>query len=123
MDVKATVYAALHADAALLALLPDGDVFMDKSPDAGTYPVVVVQEVDDVPQEFADNAEIWRRLRYQVSVLTADGEAGAIEALIRADMAALGFQRSTFTEIMDGPESNQHHVRVLQFTIATNAEV
>ncbi|MBO6177821.1 MAG: hypothetical protein J6O04_01435 [Selenomonadaceae bacterium] len=114
MDIRKLVYETLINDATLCALLAEGakSVYTTYSEDAGTYPVVVVSLVDDVPELHADNKEIASLIRFQVTIITEDAEYNAIESLVKKDMLDLGAMRALTTEYRD----NQHF-RVLQFRI------
>ena len=114
MDIRKLIYNSLIADADLCALLADGahSVYTTYSEDAGTYPVVVISLVDDVPELHADNKEIVSLIRFQITIVTTNGEYDGLETLIKKDILGLGAMRVLTTEYKD----NQHF-RVLQFRI------
>jgi len=118
-DIKKLVHDKLQSDMALLALLPDGKVYFGRSEDAGTYPVVVVSEVDDVAVQYADDKELCRRLRYQVTILSDDGEVREIEKRILEDMLELGFVRSSSIFYM---ENDNVYGRAIDFLIAATPD-
>ena len=118
-DIKKEIYETLSQDEALTALLPEGgeSVYMAISEDAGTYPVVVIKEVDNTPA-FADDQELMNFIRYQVTIVSNDGEFIEIEQIILKDMYGLGFSRSTTTEWNQGGT----YYRALQFIIKTGVD-
>lgn len=114
MDIRKLVYKALIDDTSLCALLADGanSVYTTYSEDAGTYPVIVVSLVDDVPELHGDNKELASLIRFQVTIITEDAEFDEIESFVKKDMLALGAMRALTTEYRD-----REHFRVLQFRI------
>ena len=59
MDVRKAIYDKLSNDSELTSLLAKNGIYTTYSEDAGTYPVVVVSLVDDVPALCADNIELY----------------------------------------------------------------
>ena len=118
-DIRKEIYETLSKDEALTALLAEGkeSVYMAISEDAGTYPVVVIKEVDNTPA-FADDKELMNFIRYQITIVTHDGEFLEIERIILQDMYGLGFSRSTTTEWNQGGT----YYRALQFIIKTGVD-
>ena len=114
-DIRKEVINKLKNDSALTTLLASGanSVYMNYSENAGSYPVVVVHIVDEVADAFADNDEVWNRVRYQITIITTDAEYNNIEQRIKLDMKELGFVRSITTDFKEG----SLHYRVLQFVI------
>lgn len=115
-DIRKLVYDTLTADTALCALLatPTDSIYMSYSVDAGTYPVIVISMVDDVPAFHADNIELASIVRFQISIITEDAEYDTIEDLVKNDLINIGAMRSISTEYR---EKNLHY-RILQFRIA-----
>ena len=91
---------ALKSNQSLCGLLAHRkrSVYYGYSEDAGTYPVVIVTIVDDVPSTHADNREIYGIVRFQVTILTRDAEYDAIEEQVKQSMLSLGAMRSISTE-------------------------
>jgi len=118
-DIKLLVHDKLQSDAELLAMLPDGKVYFGRSEDAGTYPVVVASEVDDVAVRHADDMELCRRLRYQLTILSDDGEVRGIEKRITEDMLELGFVRASSRDYM---EDDHVYGRAMDFLIAATPD-
>lgn len=119
MDIRKLVYNSLVSDIALCDLLASGanSVYTTYSEDAGTYPVVVIGLIDDVPELHGDNKELASLVRFQVSIITKDAEFDAIEALVKKNLLALGAMRALTTEFRD-----KEHYRVLQFRIPNLVE-
>lgn len=115
MDIRKTIIDNLKANTALTALLANGaeSIYYGYSEDSGTYPVVVVTLIDDVPDTHADNEEIYGIVRYQVSIITVDAEYDEIETQVKATMKSIGAMRSICTEFRD----NNLYFRILQFKI------
>ena len=113
MDIRKLLYEKLNSDEALLALLAPNGIYTTYSEDAGTYPVVVISLVDDVPTIHADNTELASVTRFQVSIITVDAEFDLIESLVKKDMSDIGAMRRLTTEFRE----NNLHYRILQFVI------
>ena len=113
MDIRKLLYEKLNSDEALLNLLASNGIYTTYSEDAGTYPVVVISLVDDVPAIHADNSEFASVTRFQISIITTDAEFDLIESLVKKDLFELGAMRRLTTEFR---EDNLHY-RILQFTI------
>lgn len=122
MNVQERVYQALRKDAALAGLLASDRrgpcIYHGKSPDAGSYPVLVYSVVSDVPALSADGEEIERRVTVRVHILTKDGAADAIESAVRKDMERLGFRRRQSLEMAE----RQQFVKMIDFCIGTGVE-
>ena len=114
MDIRKLLYEKLNSDEALLTLLAPNGIYVTYSEDAGTYPVIVISLIDDVPAIHADNREIASHIRFQISIITTDAEYDEIESLVKKDMSELGAMRRLTTEFR---EDNLHY-RILQFTIS-----
>ena len=95
MNVQERVYQALRKDAALSRLLAHDRrgpcIYHGKSPDAGSYPVLIYSVVSDVPALSADGEEIERRVtvrercpkgygtaRLPSAAVSRDGRAAAV---------------------------------------------
>ena len=113
MDIRKLLYDKLNTDKTLTALLVKNGIYTTYSEDAGTYPVVVISLVDDVPAIHADNVELASKTRFQISIITTDAEYDEIENIVRRDMAELGAMRRLTTEFRE----NNIHYRILQFVI------
>ena len=114
MDIRKLLYEKLNGDEILLTLLAPNGIYTTYSEDAGTYPVVVISLVDDVPAIHADNRELASHIRFQISIITTDAEFDDIESLVKKDLLELGAMRRLTTEFRE----NDLHYRILQFTIS-----
>ena len=114
MDIRKLLYEKLNSDEALLTLLAPNGIYVTYSEDAGTYPVIVISLIDDVPAIHADNREIASHIRFQISIITTDAEYDEIEHIVKKYMRELGAMRRLTTEFR---EDNLHY-RILQFTIS-----
>ena len=119
MNVQERVYQALRKDTALAGLLARDRrgpcIYHGKSPDAGSYPVLVYS---DVPALSADGEEIERRVTVRVHILTKDGAADAIEDCVMKRMKDIGFRRAQSVEFA---EKNMF-VKAIDFRIGTGVE-
>ena len=113
MDIRKVLYEKLNNDSLLTSLLAPNGIYTTYSEDAGTYPVVVISLVDDVPTIHADNAELASVTRFQISIITTDAEFDEIENIVKKDLLELGAMRRLTTEFRE----NNLHYRILQFTI------
>lgn len=116
MDIRKIIYDKLSADTELIKLLPDNRIYTAVSDDAGTYPVVVLSIIDDVPSLHADDLEIYSDVRFQLTIITDDGEYDAIEQLIKNDMTEINARRKITTDIK---EDNKYE-HILQYVISNN---
>ena len=78
----------------------------------GNYPVLVYQEISNVPNSHADNKEWTRRVIFQISIGTEDDEYFEIEESVTNLMIDLGFMRTDSHDIFDGV-----FWRVIRFSI------
>ena len=113
MDIRKLLYEKLNGSEELTALLAPNGIYTTYSEDAGSYPVVVISLVDNIPAIHADNTELASVTRFQISIITTDAEFDKIELIVKKDMFELGAMRRLTTEFR---EDNLHY-RILQFTI------
>ncbi|MBR3721242.1 MAG: hypothetical protein IKN12_00585 [Selenomonadaceae bacterium] len=113
MGIRKLIYEKLHSNQKLTTLLANDGIYTTYSEDAGSYPVVVISLVDDVPAIHADNREIASHIRFQISIITTDAEFDEIESIVKKDLLELGAMRRLTTEFR---EDNLHY-RILQFVI------
>ena len=113
MDIRKVIFEKLNSDLSLTSILASGGIYTTYSEDAGSYPVVVISLVDDVPAIHADNRELASHIRFQISIITTDAEFDEIESLVKKDMFELGAMRRLTTEFRE----NDLHYRILQFVI------
>lgn len=112
LNIKPTLYNALSADAALVAMVTGG-IFADRNPDGGTYPALTYSEISNVPILNADNAEEISRSTIQISVLTDGASTTAIAERVNVIMLGLGFMRQFAGDLMDG----NIKIKALRYTI------
>ena len=113
--MRKAIIDALKDNSNLTSLLSGGadSVYYGYSEDAGTYPVVVVTIIDDVPDTHADNDEIYGIIRFQVTIITVDAEYDEIERQVKLSMKDIGAMRSICTEFKE----NNLFYRAIQFRI------
>ena len=95
MNIKEKVYTALNASTDLTKLLVKDSngqcIYHCRSPNAGSYPILVYTMIEDKPAVIADGTVLERRITIRISILTADGVFQKIFNEIWKVMAALGF--------------------------------
>lgn len=64
----------------------------------GDYPVVVYNEIENVPALFGDNIELLRKIVFLVSIGTEKDRYGELERAVIAAMTGLGFVHVDTTE-------------------------
>lgn len=79
---------------------------------SATYPVVVYQEISNVPAMHGDNSEVLRRVTFQISIGTNNDEYSDLESTVETVMHNLGFMRVDSRDIFDGV-----YWRVIRFII------
>ena len=77
MSIASKVYQALAAYKPLTRLLHRDrrgcGIYHGRSPDAGSYPILVYSIISDVPALSADGIELERRVTVRLHILTKDG--------------------------------------------------
>lgn len=105
MSIAETVYRGLMADRRLISQLHRDCrgrcIYHGRSPDAGSYPILVYSVISDVPALSADGAELERRVTVRIHVLTKDGVADSITDRVNAVMCSLGFVRAQSLEMAE----------------------
>lgn len=79
---------------------------------SGEYPLIVYQEISNVPETHADNQELTRRVIFQISIGTDDDNSADIEKSVEKLMYELGFMRVDTQDIF-----NDVYWRVIRFVI------
>ena len=122
MSIASKVYHALAASKSLCRLLHRDrrgcGIYHGRSPDAGSYPVLVYSVISDVPALSADGMEMERRVTVRLHILTKDGAYEKIEDAVRKVMDALGFRRYQSTELAE----KYAFVKIMDFRIGTGVE-
>lgn len=113
--MRKEIIDALKENASLTSLLASGadSIYYGYSEDSGTYPVVVLTIIDDVPDTHADNEEVYGIIRFQVTIITVDAEYDEIERQVKMSMKGIGAMRSICTEFKE----NNLFYRAIQFRI------
>ena len=103
MSVAKMVYQALVRSKTLSQLLAHGKkgIYHGRSPDAGTYPILVYSVISDVPALSADGMEFERRVTIRIHILTKDGRFREIHKAVKSVLLPLGFVRAQTQEIVE----------------------
>ena len=103
MSIAKMVYQALVRSKELTQLLAHGrkGIYHGRSPDAGTYPILVYSVISDVPALSADGAELERRVTVRIHILTKDGRFRDIHKAVQRALLPLGFVRTQTQEIVE----------------------
>ena len=106
MNVKEQVYQALVKSKKLTALLAHDRrgrcIYPLRSPDAGSYPILVYSVISDVPALMADGEERERVVTVRIHILTRDGNFESILREVQRAMVGIGFVRAQATEFAEG---------------------
>ena len=103
MSVARKVYQALVRSKELTQLLAHGkkSIYHGRSPNAGTYPIIVYSVISDVPALSADGTELERRITVRIHILTKDGRFREIHRLVQNAFLPLGFIRVQTQELVE----------------------
>ena len=103
MSIAKMVYQSLVRSRELTQLLAHGkkSIYHGRSPDAGTYPILVYSVISDVPALSADGAELERRITVRIHVLTKDGRFREIHKAVQRALLPLGFARAQTQEFFE----------------------
>ena len=103
MSAAKMVYQALVRSKELTQLLAHGKkgIYHGRSPDAGTYPIIVYSVISDVPALSADGAELERRITVRIHILTKEGRFREIHKAVKSALLPLGFVRTQTQEIVE----------------------
>ena len=106
MNIKEQVYQALVKSKKLTALLAHDRkgrcIYPLRSPDAGSYPVLVYSVISDVPALMADGEEREGVVTVRIRSLIRDGNFDNIVREVERAMAGIGFVRAQATEFAEG---------------------
>ena len=96
MSIAKMVYQALSHSRELTQLLAHGkkSIYHGRSPNAGTYPIIVYSVISDVPALSADGTELERRITVRIHILTKDGRFREIHKAVKSVLLPLGFVRA-----------------------------
>ena len=103
MSVAKMVYQALVRSKELTQLLVHRkkSIYHGRSPDAGTYPILVYSVISDVPALSADGMELERRVTIRIHILTKDGRFREIHKAVKTVLLPLGFVRAQTQELVE----------------------
>ena len=103
MSTARMVYQALVRSKELTQLLAHGKkgIYHGRSPDAGTYPILVYSAISDVPALSADGMELERRVTIRIYILTKDGRFREIHKAVKSGLLPLGFVRAQTQELVE----------------------
>ena len=103
MSVAKMVYQLLVRSKELTHLLAHGkkSIYHGRSPNAGTYPIIVYSVISDVPALSADGAELERRITVRIHILTKDGRFGEIHHAVQNALLPLDFVRAQTQELTE----------------------
>ena len=122
MSIASKVYQALVRYKPLTRLLHRNSrgcgIYHGRSPDAGSYPVLVYSVISDVPALSADGMEMERRVTVRLHILTKDGAYEKIEDAARRVMDSLGFRRYQSMELAE----KHAFVKIIDFKTGTGVE-
>lgn len=81
MTKLAVIMKTLKANEELCSLLANGKkgIYHLKSPSAGTYPILILSIISDVPHIRYDNSETISRQTLRVHIITSNGASDSIE--------------------------------------------
>ena len=103
MSIAKMVYQALVCSKEVTQLLAHGkkSIYHGRSPDAGTYPIIVYTVISDVPALSADGTELERRITVRIHILTKDGRFREIHKAVKSVLLPLGFVRAQTQELTE----------------------
>ena len=103
MSVARAVYQALSHSRDVTQILAHGkkSIYHGRSPDAGTYPIIVYSVISDVPALSADGMELERRVTIRIHILTKDGRFREIHKAVKSVLLPLGFVRAQTQELVE----------------------
>ena len=103
MSIAKMVYQSLVRSRELAQLLAQGkkSIYHGRSPNAGTYPILVYSVISDVPALSADGAEVERRITVRIHILTKDGRFREIHRAVQNVLLPIGFIRAQTQELTE----------------------
>ena len=100
MTLREMVFSALNVPAITDLLAKDADgIDHIRSPDAGSYPILIYSVISDVPALTADGVEQERRATVRIHICTKDAVFDTIYNAVNAAMLGAGFMRYQTNEI------------------------
>ena len=103
MSTARMVYQALVRSKELTQFLAHGKkgIYHGRSPNAGTYPILVYSVISDVPALSADGMELERHVTVHIHILTKDGRFREIHRAVQNALLPLGFVRVQTQELVE----------------------
>lgn len=119
MDLKTTIQA-LKNNVELCEMLAEGQksIYHLKSQDAGTYPILIVTFISDVPEAVADDNELLNRITCRIHIITDNGAYNNIYKQVNNIMNELGYNRKLTTEIFE----DDLYIKACDYTIINEIE-
>ena len=121
MDLKTTMQA-LKNDNDLCDLLAEGNksIYHLKSKDAGSYPILIVSIISDVPINVSDDTEILHKITLRIHIITDDGVYTNIYKKINNVLVNIGYNRKQTVELYE----DDLYIKVCDYSIISEvAEV
>ena len=120
MSAAKMVYQALVRSKELTQLFVHGkkSIYHGRSPNAGTYPVLVCSVISDVPALSADGTELERRITVRIHILTKDGRFRELHKAVQKALLPLGFVRAQTQEFVE----KDIFVEITDYKIAVEGE-
>jgi len=86
-----------------------------KSTDAGSYPILVMNQISDIPVITADNVETLHKITVRIHIITDDGATTKIYKKLNNIMCKIGYNRKQTTELYE----DDLYIKVCDYTIVT----
>ena len=102
-NILAVTMQALKENTELCGMLAEGSksIYHLQSPDAGSYPILVVSIPSDVPECESDNTETLHRVTIRIHILTENGAFTNIYNKVNEIMTSLRFNRKYSIEFTE----------------------
>ena len=103
-NIFAVVMQNLKDNTELCDLLAEGNksIYHLLSPDAGSYPILVVSNISDIPEIQSDNFETLHKVTIRIHIITEDGATTDIYNKVNEIMTQeIGFNRIQMIEFME----------------------
>lgn len=99
----ANVMQTLKANEELCNLLAEGSnsIYHLRSPNAGTYPILIVSNISDVPEVQSDNSETIHKVTIRIHIMTDNGSTTEIYRVIDKIMKGLMYDRKFVYEFIE----------------------
>ena len=108
MNIKEKIFSALNGSENLTKLLAKDSrgqcIYHARSPDAGSYPILIYSIISDVPAVTADATELERKITLRIHIVTKDGAFEKIYREVVKIILSLGFVRVQATEFFESDE-------------------